>query len=307
MRVLAFVVVLCMALCVQVVAAPLNKVVAVVNGDMISAYDLDRAVAPALLRAGLDAKADPEAVATLRRNVLESMINDLIVTQEAQRLSITVSDSEIDAELQQLRNQSKLSEADFAKQLAAQKMSLAEYREQIRKGLLTRQLLGHMVARKVVISKEEIEAYYNEHSDMFGAGRTVRFPLLIYPPESEPKKWADKLRSGKLDFEETVKKVSVGPMKEQGGDLGFIPWNDLAPDVKSQIGNLKQGEVTELFLLNGMPAQIKLLDSNTDGSTSSLEEVSGQIENILRQPKMQERLVEYMEQLRKRAVIDIRL
>ena len=307
MRVLAFAVVLCMALCVQVVAAPLNKVVAVVNGDMISAYDLDRAVAPALLRAGLDAKADPEAVATLRRNVLESMINDLIVTQEAQRLSITVSDSEIDAEIQKIRNQSKLSEADFAKQLAAQKLSMEEYRDHIRKGLLTRQLLGHMVARKVVISKEEIEAYYNEHSDMFGAGRTVRFALIIYPPEADPKKWVDKLRSGKLDFEETVKKISVGPMKEQGGDLGFIAWSDLASDVKTQLSNIKQGEVTDLFLLNGMPAQIKLLDSSTDGSTPSLEEVSGQIENILRQPKMQERLVEYMDQLRKRAVIDIRL
>ncbi len=309
MRVLLFFIFFYLTCCMTALAAPVNQIAAVVNGEMITTYDLEKACRPVLQQNGISS-SDPsqaEAINQIRRNVLDTLINDLLVEQEAVRMKITVSDKEVENEIKQIMQREKLSEAEFAKELSARGYSLNDYKITIKKNLLGRELLGHMVARKVIVTKEEIENYYNEHSDVYDAGRQVRFAVIVYPSEVQAKEWAPRVSSGQIPFAEAVKRVSVGPMKDQGGDLGIMDWSDLAPDVKSHISPLKIDEVSSIMLLNGMPAQLKLLDSRSGGRSQSLDEVKEQIEATLRQPKMQERFVEYLEQLRKKAVINIRL
>ena len=290
-------------------AAPVNQIAAVVNGEMITTYDLDKACRPVLQQNGISPSNPSQAdmVKQIRQKVLDTLINELLIEQEAVRMKITVSNEEIDNEIKQIMQREKLSEQEFAKQLSTRGYSLDSYKATIKKNLLSRELLGHMVARKVIITKEEIENYYNEHSNVYDAGRQVRFAVIVYPSDVQAKEWAPQISSGKVAFSEAVKRVSVGPMKDQGGDLGIMDWSDLAQDVKSHLASLKIGEVSPLMLLNGMPAQLKLLDSQSGGRSQSLDEVREQIEATLRQPKMQERFVEYLEQLRKKAVINIRL
>ena len=69
---------------------------------------------------------------------------------------------------------------------------------------------------------------------------------------------------------------------------------------------MKPGEISDLFEVNnGLKAQLKLIEMET-GEGQTLEEATPQIERILREPKLQERFREYTEQLRKRAVVEIR-
>ena len=80
------------------VRAAINGVAAVVNGEMITAFDLQAETAPEAMRRGLNPK-DPNqaaAIEELTKATLERMINNIILTQEAQRLKISVGDSEVD-------------------------------------------------------------------------------------------------------------------------------------------------------------------------------------------------------------------
>ena len=101
------------------VRAAINGVAAVVNGEMITAFDLQAETVPEAMRRGLNPK-DPNqaaAIEELTKATLERMINNIILTQEAQRLKISVGDSEVDNEIQQIMSRNKMTPEEFQRQL----------------------------------------------------------------------------------------------------------------------------------------------------------------------------------------------
>ena len=115
---------LCLACTAQ--AAQLNKIAAVVNGQVITMFDLQKAALPELGRARLNPNDPKQAdkVNVVFRKVLDSMIMDILLEQEAKRLSITVSDSEIDQELTKMMKMRRLNRAQFEAELKKQGMSV---------------------------------------------------------------------------------------------------------------------------------------------------------------------------------------
>ena len=81
----------------------------------------------------------------------------------------------------------------------------------------------------------------------------------------------------------------------------------LNPEWKTRLKGMKAGQVSGLFTLQGRQAQIKLLAEPTGGEPLDLKGATPMVENILRAPRMEARFKEYSEQLRKRAMIDIRM
>lgn len=289
-------------------AEPLNKIVAVVNGEMITSYDLETAAAPEVLKARLDPKnaAHAPRIRAVKNRVLEAMINEVIMAQEAERLKVSVSESDVDVALQQFKERGQLSDDEFQRQLQLQNLTPDDFRKRIRKTLLRNRLLSTMVGRKVVVTKEEIAEYYEAHRDSLQTERRVNVAILVYPPSVPAEKWAKRLKSGEVDFRKTARELSVGPKAAEGGELGEIAWQDLAPALRARLESLKPGQVSDPFVINNLQAQLKLL-SVTSGAPQSLEEASAHIENILREPKLEERYQEYSSQLRRRAVVDVRL
>ncbi|WP_300682425.1 SurA N-terminal domain-containing protein [uncultured Bilophila sp.] len=288
--------------------AAINGVAAVVNGEMITEFDLQNEVAPEAMRRQIDPKkpAQREAYDALTSATLERMINNIILTQEAQRLKISVSDSEVDNEMQQIMSRNKITPEEFQRQLQLQRMSEKDFRERVRSGVLRNRLLANMVGRKVIVTKEEVADYYNIHKQNFVNNQRVRFALIVYPPTENAEKQSARLRGGKASFEEVARKVSIGPRAQEGGDVGMVSWNTLDPAWQERLSLMEPGEISDLFEVNnGLKAQLKLIDMES-GEGQTLEEATPQIERILREPKLQERFREYTEQLRKRAVVEIR-
>mgnify|MGYP002471254224 FL=1 len=295
-------------LAVSAHAAMVNKIAAVVNGRMITMYDLQTAVAPELLKNKIDAKtpSGKAAAEKLMRQALDMMVLDILVEQEAEHLKITVTDAEVDAEIAKLMQRSKLSKADFERQLRREGMTVESLRDRIRKGSLRQKLMGMMVGRKVVVSPEEVEKYYNEHKDKFVSDRTIRMALLVYPKEADASSWARRIASNAVSFEQVVRQISIGPNKQKGGEVEPVLWNKMNPEWRERLSNMSPGDVTEIFVIQGNKAQLKFLGSSSGGTPQTLAEATPEIENILREPRLQERFVEYTDQLRKKAMIDIR-
>ena len=299
---------LALLLAASPVHAALNGVAAVVNGEMITAFDLDAEMAPEAMRRGLNPKDPAQAaqIDALSRATLERMINNIILTQEAQRLKVSVSDSEVENEIQQIMSRNKLTPQEFQRQLQLQRMTEKDFRERLRSGLLRNRLLANMVGRKVIVTKEEIADYYNAHKQSFMNNQRVRFAIIVYPPTENVERQAARIRGGKASFEQVAREVSVGPRAQEGGDVGFADWNSLDPAWQDMLSLLHPGEVSGILEINnGLKGQLKLLEMES-GDGQTLEEASPQIERILREPKLQERFREYSEQLRMRAVVEIR-
>ena len=286
----------------------LNKIAAVVNGEIVTLHDLRQQAVVEFRRSGIN-PSDPASrgrVNEIMSRVLTVMVDDMLLRQEAERLKIKVSDSDLDNEVRKIIQRNQTTEKQFEAMLAAQGTSMAMVREQVKNNILSQRIISVMIARKSVVTPEEIKTYYEQHKDDFAAERSVDFSLIVFSPSSNPKDIHAKIKSGALSFEDAARQYSEGPSPDSGGRLGMIKWDDLAAPFKAQILDLEDGGVSDVFHANSRDCLLKL-NGSTSGRAMTLEEASPEIERILREPRLQERFVEYTDQLRSRAVIDIRL
>lgn len=285
-----------------------NKIAAVVNGEIITLHELRQHSSGEFVRMGLN-PSDPtnrRQVEEVMSRVLTVMIDDMLLRQEAERLQIKVNDTEIDNELRKLVQRNQTTMQDFETRVAAQGGTMDMVRERLRNSILSQRIIGAMIARKAVVTSEEIHSYYTEHQNEFQAEKSVDVSLIVFSPTSNASEITNKIINGSLSFEEAARKYSEGPAPDNGGNLGMIRWDDLAPPIRAQVVNLSPGHVSDIFQINTRDCLIKLNDTQS-GRHMTLEEATPEIERILREPRLQERFAEYTQQLRSRAVIDIRL
>ena len=307
---LALLMTLCMIAGAQ--AAQVNKVAAVVNGKVITMYDLQKTALPDLIRARInpnDPKQSKEMVLILRKT-LDNMIMDILLEQEAVRLKATVSESDVDDELATIMKTNGLTKAQFEQRLAAQKIPLKELRENLRKKIIRQKIMGQEVGRKVVVTNKEIEDYYKAHKNEIFRRDGLHMALLVYPRNVNASSIAAQIASGALPFPDAARKYSIAPNKEKGGDMGPVEWDRLNPEWNDRLTKMKPGDVTDIFTINnGFKAQVYLFRPGATGPDAplTLDEARPIIDGILRRPKAMERFDDYTRQLRSRAVIDIRL
>lgn len=293
-----------------VIAAPVARIVAVVNGDMITARELDKALQIELAGQKLDPSKNPQLTGEVRKAVLDRMINDKIILQEADKEKITVSDEEVDAALDQIVKDSRLERDVFLRQMAKEGLSEKDFRDRLYVQLVSQRLMARNVVSKVVVTEDEINDYYRKNMAGFASGR-ARVGMLVYPADADAEKWARDIASGKVTFQQAARSVSIGPNAEGGGDLGFMALSDMAPGMLDQISRMKKGDVSPLLNMNATKVQIALLDFEESETAAQSDAVpdsntAGRIEQILRQPRLQERFEQYTAQLRDKALIDIR-
>lgn len=304
----------CLALALTLVcpafAAQVNKVAAVVNGQVITMFDLQKAAVPNLIRARItpnDPAKTKEINAILRKS-LDDMILDILVAQEAKKQNIIVSRSEVDGEISKLMQARKLTRKQFEEQLAKQKLSVDELRKNIERTILRQKMMGMQVGRKVVVTPQEIQAYYEAHKGELFNRDGLHMGLLVYSPKVNATSIASQIKSGKISFAEACAKYSIAPNREKSGDTGAVEWDRLNPEWGEKLNKMRPGDVTDVFPLQGFKAQIHLFrPGGGEEKELTLQEATPQIDSILRMPKARERFADYSKQLREKAVIDIRL
>lgn len=299
--------VLLLLLAVPAFAAELtvNKIVAVVNGEMITLHDLRGPTAAELSRRGLSPD-DPQAQQIMRQ-VLDVLINNILLRQEAERMKVVIGNQDVEAEVKKFVQRSGLSQTSFEAQLKKQGSDMDGLRKRIRDTFLRQRMMHFMVARKVVISPDEVDMYYNAHKDEFAGEKTADFSLIAFKPGVKPENIVAQIKSGSISFEEAAAQYSLDPSGQKaGGRVEMAPWKALGPGMRKTLEGLKDGELSALIPVQGTKLVLRR-NAVSEGKALSLQEARPRIEEILREPRLEERFREYSQQLRDKAVIDIRL
>lgn len=291
-------------------AAQVNKIAAVVNGQPITMFDLQREASPELAKARIN-PADPASAKqrdAILRNALDLMILDILVAQEAKRLKATVTSREVDGEIERIMKERRINRKQLEEQLARQKLTLDGLKKNLEKSILRQKVMSMEVGRRVVVTPDEIKKYYEEHKDTLYNREGLHMGLLVYAPNVNAANIASQIKSGALSFEAACAKYSIAPNKEKGGDTGPVEWDRLNPEWGPRLSSMKPGDVTPIFKLQGFNAQVRLFrPGGGEEKPMTLKEATPQIDAILRQPKAKGRFEDYAAQLKKKAVIDIRL
>ena len=253
--------------------------------------------------------ANKAKVDEILKATLEEVIIDRLISQDAERLCIKASESDVDAEIQNIMKRNNIkTQMEFERALSAQGLDMPTFRQKMRNNLINSRLTNQMVARQILIPSSDIEKYYAEHKEEF-IDREVDLQILVFNPAMKPAEIqhvAKAVKNGKVSFAEAVQKCSVGPASDTDGKVENMNWRGLAPQIRATLETAQIGQVTDVLNVDGQPMMFILLRL-TEPTQKSLDDVRGEIENTLKMPLAKGRFDEYVSQLRNKAVIDIRM
>lgn len=281
-------------------AQVVDRIVAVVNGEIITFQDLLQRI-----RAVTGQTPDPALAERIAPQVLDDMVNDIVLRQEAQRLQIEVSDSEVENEIRQFRVRRQLSEEDFQRGLRLQGMTPEQFKERSRQDIIKGKILGAMVRRKVVVTQEEIDAYLERNRSELATERMLRLQIVVLPDPGQAEALHSAITSGEISFEDAVARHSIGP-KVENGILADVNWKALDEPWREALRDLPEGSLSKPFVVQDRWVILKLLD-RTEGDRSDLAALQDEAREAILRPKLEERFKDYMNGLRGRAVIENRL
>lgn len=277
-----------------------DRIVAVVNGEIITFQELQQQI-----RLSVGQTPDPATAEKIAPQVLDGMIDDVILRQEAQRLKIEVSDSEVENEIRQFKARRRLSEEDFERTLRLQGLTPQQFKERSREDIIKHKMLGYMVRRKVVVTQEEIDAYTEQNRSELTTERIVDVQMLVLVDEERANSLWKSLSAGEDSLDEAVARYSVGP-KAENGVMSDVRWRELAEPWREGLRNLNAGELSKPFLVQDKWVILKLLDRR-EGARQEQTVVEEEVREAILLPKLEERFKEYMNGLRSKAIIQKKL
>lgn len=281
-------------------AQMVDRIVGVVNGEIITLQDLQQQI-----RLVVGQTPDPATAEKIAPQVLDSMIDDIVLRQEAQRLNIEVSDSEVENEVRQFKVRRRLSDEDFERSLRLQGLTPEQFKERSREDIVKHKILGYMVRRKVVVTQEEIDAYLERNRSELTTERVVSLQMIVFADRQGADTIWKSLRGGEIGIDEAVERYSVGP-KADKGVMADVNWRELDDPWREGLRTLSVGEVSEPFLIQDRWVIVKLLDRR-DGERKESAAVDEEVREAIMRPKLEERFKEYMAGLRSKAIIQKKL
>lgn len=296
-------------------AETVEKIVAIVGSDVVTLYDLDRAMAPKI--GEIQKSADKESkYKTVKSEVLDGLISDALLKQAIENSKMTVTNDDIARQIKFILAQNGVSIDVLKKELASKGIPYESYKEDVKKNLMRMKFVNQEIGSKVKITDQELKDYYEKNMGEFGAHQSVRIAQIVLPfEEVTSKEKAIELKAkasdivrqlkGGASFSALAKENSKGPNAENGGDLGIIDPTNLMPDVQTTLEKLKIGQVSEPIVTPAGILIIKLLD-RAKATVEDFDKLKDKIYNKMYDQRVTEELQQYLNELRKKTYVEIK-
>lgn len=280
----------------------IDRIVAVVNDEVITLSELDEACLP-LFQQYLQGVTDPieeqKIIQRIRKEVLERLIEEKLIAQEVKRVKIKVTDEEVEAFIEDIKLQ--LGGEDRLREfLSARGLTLEEYREEVRERIKKMKLVQGSVRARIVITEEDLRRYYREHY-LSEKNRVYVLAAIITGSEEKIKKAAEELKEG-TDFSEVARKYSEVPGSGEG--LGSFKLEELTPEVRKIIIKMKPGEISSPIRVGRNWQIFKVLEIK-EKATVPFEKVREKIYQTLFQKEVDEYFQKWIKELKERAFIKV--
>jgi peptidyl-prolyl cis-trans isomerase SurA len=209
-----------------------------------------------------------EQATALRLNILHQMIDDEILMRRAEKLGLLATDEEVDRKYNEIK--SPFTQEEFDKRLKDKKITLADFKRDIRRSITVEKVMNKEVSSKISVSEQDISDYYGAHKGEFNLIEpTYHIAQIMVTPvpnpqaqnqndkaqnEAEARKKiemiANRLDSGD-DFATLAMKYSEDPETSgNGGDLGTTPESGLKgadPATRDAVMKLKPGQYSPVI------------------------------------------------------------
>jgi peptidyl-prolyl cis-trans isomerase SurA len=283
----------------------IDRVVAVVNSEIITLSDLQREEALRKRDAGHD-----------DRQVLEDMIDRKLQMAAAKRSGMDVTDKELADAVADIMKRNTFSEVkQFEAALAKEGLTLDQYKTELREQMTLSRTFNKFVRSGIAVDEAEVRAYYERNLKTYSLPEEIRVRQIFFPlTEDATPAQADAVKAKASEVCEQAKKGEDfmrlvrrnSPVTDsQDGDLGFMQRDHMLPEIEAAARTLKPGEIAGPIQCAGGYHIIRLEDVRTP--VRPYDKVKDEIMNTLFQEKMENTYRSWLQTLRSDANIENRL
>jgi len=301
-----------------------EEIVARVNDEIITKTDLARAkdqiAAEVKQQGGTDADA-----AAKQKDVLRDLIDQRLLVQRGKDAGVNV-ENDLIKRLDQMRKQFNLETMEeLEKEAEKQGISFEDYKDQMRRSMITQQVIQSEVGRKMNITPADVKAYYDQHKKEMEQPEQVDLAEILIstetphkegeaaPPEDPARVAAAEAKANDVlkqlkagaKFEDVAKKESQGPTAADGGDLGTFKKGMLAPQLEEKVFALKTGDITDVIRTRQGFIILKVLEHRAAG-IPAMKDVENNILEAIYYQRLQPGLRAFLTKAREEAYIDIK-
>jgi peptidyl-prolyl cis-trans isomerase SurA len=289
----------------------MERVVVKVNGDIITLSDFESRQIMAIQAAGIGADKFEAYLREHNAKILQDAVDDLLIVQRADELEIKLPPEAVNGVIENIKKENHLATDDeLREQLRREGMTFDDLKRNISQTYLKRAVLQRELERKVAPTEEDIRVYYEAHKDEYTLPATVHLQEIhikadIPGARAKAVEVVTRARAGE-DFAELASSFSAPTAGGGNGDLGVVSLKELSPTIQKAAAPLQVGEVSDPVSSADGFRVFKLL-ARTDASVTPLDQVRNRIRNQLMDAKGNEAYDKYVEELRKNAIIDVKV
>jgi parvulin-like peptidyl-prolyl isomerase len=301
----------------------LEQVLVKVNGDIITKTELEQKQIAALRQKNPNLRPDNEAelkkaLAEVTPEVIVDAVDELLIVQRGRELGYTMSTEQFNSIVENIKKENKLEdEAQFQAALTGEGLSMADLRRQLERTMIIQRVQQTEVMSKLQVTDAELKMYYDSHKEAFTTTPelTLRELLVAVPTsergvnvaqEEEARAKADDLRKRLLagePFARIAADMSDSPSKANGGLVGPVSRDVLAPELQQAIDGLKAGDLTPV-LRTPRGFQLIKIETMETATVKPFEEAKSDIADRIANDKRRGEFTKFMAKLREQAIID---
>jgi peptidyl-prolyl cis-trans isomerase SurA len=236
---------------------PLDRVVAVVNDEALTQFDLNEQKRQVLQQMKTQ-KVTPPPADVLDKQLLDRLITERALMQYAKETGVRIDDTTVERTIARVAQENKMSPEDFRKAVEREGIPYAKYREEIRNEIMVQRLRDREVDSKLSVSDAEVDNFLATVVAQTGGETEYRLShvLVMVPEQSSPDQIGAKrrraeealkqIRSG-TDFSQVAAGFSDAPDALKGGDLGWRAPARLPTVFAEPVRSMKPGDVSDIL------------------------------------------------------------
>jgi len=298
--------------------AVVDRIVAVINQEVITLSDVEKWVAKLQGEIQAEGRLERrEKMLEIHRNILNQLVEEKLIDQEVKRAKVKVTGKEIEAALEDIRRRNGLTQEMLEKTLARDGTTLEAFKKEVERKIQRMKLINQSLKVELKPSEKDLRDFYEKNADRYRKGESYRPGHILFhvPKEATDQevreirkncqKVLEKISKGE-DFGELALLYSEDASAKDRGDLGYFKKGELLPAFEKEALRLEVGDVSGIVRTSFGFHIIKLLDRK-GGQPLPYDAVKEEVQKDYYEKEMEKAFRQFLTNLKEKSIIDIKL
>lgn len=287
----------------------IDKVLAIVNDDLITMSDVKKRILPMQrqFKAVYKEKEELERkLAELRKKALDQLIEEALIVQDAKKRKMKIGDEELAKQVDNMKIKFD-TEEDFYKALDQEGISYKQLCDKVAKQLLVRKYRRVMVMQRVSILPSDLLNEYNKTKDKYFSPSMIKLSQFFVPKQEENSKRKieeiyDRLKKGE-EFDVIKKEIEEEDSIVKILDLDFLQKGQMLEEIDSVVFDRDIGEVTDIIETKAGFHIVKIIDKK-EADVYRFNDIQDKLKEVVFTKKAEARYKKIIDELKSSAYIE---